>query len=242
MGLALASRWAAAVFAASAVRSRSSGRCGIQLYRADDRHSAPLTGAVAVIGQEQLSWLQYSIAKFKKQYGLSFTLKQGDTQLSASLARTVGPEVRLRQEPARRGGRLDEPVGDLERRPLQAQLARLGLRLRDSLRPDTPASTRRSSGSSRTTSSSRRASSSSSVNTLKARNVMVIDSQDDYSTALATGIDAGSAPGASRSPAVRLEHGDRLLVDRHERVQRRAGRHLRDPDRLGGEHAVEPAA
>jgi branched-chain amino acid transport system substrate-binding protein len=51
--------------------------------------SAPLTGPAAFLGQEQLSWTQFAAANFNKQFGTKFAVKQGDTQLSASLARTI---------------------------------------------------------------------------------------------------------------------------------------------------------
>ena len=51
--------------------------------------AAPLTGPAAFIGQEQLSWAQFAIASYNRQYGSNYKLVQGDTQLSASLARTV---------------------------------------------------------------------------------------------------------------------------------------------------------
>ena len=76
---------ATAVFAASASGPADGdrGHGGVQLHRPTIGIAAPLTGAVAVIGQEQLGWLQYAIANFKKRYGISVTLKQGDTQLAA---------------------------------------------------------------------------------------------------------------------------------------------------------------
>ena len=51
--------------------------------------SAPLTGPAAFLGQEQLSWTQFAASNFNKQFGTKFSVKQGDTQLSASLARTI---------------------------------------------------------------------------------------------------------------------------------------------------------
>jgi len=50
---------------------------------------APLTGPAAFLGQEQLSWVQFAVSKFNKQFGTKFGIVQGDTQLSASLSRTV---------------------------------------------------------------------------------------------------------------------------------------------------------
>ena len=48
---------------------------------------APITGFVAFIGGEQLHWAQYSLDKFNKENGTSFTLSQFDTQdLNPALA------------------------------------------------------------------------------------------------------------------------------------------------------------
>ena len=52
--------------------------------------SAPLTGPAAFIGQEQLSWVQFAAQQYNRQFGSNYKIVQGDTQLSASLARTVG--------------------------------------------------------------------------------------------------------------------------------------------------------
>ena len=51
---------------------------------------APLTGPAAFLGQEQLSWVNFAVYKFNKENGTKFGVAQGDSQLSASLARTVG--------------------------------------------------------------------------------------------------------------------------------------------------------
>ena len=79
----------------------------------------------------------------------------------------------------------------------------------------------------------------SSRGNLKAKNVVVIDSQDDYSVPLASGVSRGlrarNVDGRSR---VRLGGRHRLLVDRRERRERRQRRRLRDAGRVGGEHAL----
>ncbi|HXF98222.1 MAG TPA: branched-chain amino acid ABC transporter substrate-binding protein [Gaiellaceae bacterium] len=51
---------------------------------------APLTGPAAFLGQEQLSWVRFAVSKFNRQYGTRFKVVLADTQLSASLARTAG--------------------------------------------------------------------------------------------------------------------------------------------------------
>jgi branched-chain amino acid transport system substrate-binding protein len=53
----------------------------------------PLTGPAAFLGQEQLSWMRFAVSRFNTQFKTKFRVKQGDTQLSASLARTVGRQM-----------------------------------------------------------------------------------------------------------------------------------------------------
>ena len=53
----------------------------------------PLTGPAAFLGQEQLSWARFAVSRFNTQFKTRFRLKQGDTQLSAALARTVGRQM-----------------------------------------------------------------------------------------------------------------------------------------------------
>jgi branched-chain amino acid transport system substrate-binding protein len=49
----------------------------------------PLTGDAGFIGNEQLSWAKYAVKTLQKQYGLKIQLLQGDTQLSADLASSL---------------------------------------------------------------------------------------------------------------------------------------------------------
>ncbi len=88
----------AAALAAAAVAATLGGRAAPAQAAAGDLASctklnlgvmSPLTGPAAFLGQEQLSWVQFAVSKFNKQYGASFGVVQADTQLSASLARTV---------------------------------------------------------------------------------------------------------------------------------------------------------
>jgi branched-chain amino acid transport system substrate-binding protein len=51
---------------------------------------APLTGPAGFLGQEQLSWTRFAVAQFNRANRTRFKVVQGDSQLSASLARTVG--------------------------------------------------------------------------------------------------------------------------------------------------------
>jgi branched-chain amino acid transport system substrate-binding protein len=51
---------------------------------------APLTGPAAFLGQEQLSWTRFAASQYNRANGTRFKVALGDSQLSASLARTVG--------------------------------------------------------------------------------------------------------------------------------------------------------
>jgi branched-chain amino acid transport system substrate-binding protein len=50
----------------------------------------PLTGPAGFLGQEQLSWLKFGVQKYNKANGTQFAVAEGDTQLKAPVARTVG--------------------------------------------------------------------------------------------------------------------------------------------------------
>jgi branched-chain amino acid transport system substrate-binding protein len=49
----------------------------------------PLTGPAAFLGQEQLSWVRFAAQKYNRANGTRFAVALGDTQLKAPVARTV---------------------------------------------------------------------------------------------------------------------------------------------------------
>lgn len=49
----------------------------------------PLTGGAAFIGNEQLSWLRLAVQKYNRANGTKFKIAPGDTQLKAPVARTI---------------------------------------------------------------------------------------------------------------------------------------------------------
>jgi branched-chain amino acid transport system substrate-binding protein len=49
----------------------------------------PLTGPAAFLGQEQVSWLRFGAQKYNRENGTRFKVVNGDTQLKAPVARTV---------------------------------------------------------------------------------------------------------------------------------------------------------
>jgi branched-chain amino acid transport system substrate-binding protein len=53
----------------------------------------PLTGPAGFLGQEQLSWLKFGVSKYNKARGTKFKIVEGDTQLKAPVALTVGRKL-----------------------------------------------------------------------------------------------------------------------------------------------------
>jgi branched-chain amino acid transport system substrate-binding protein len=51
--------------------------------------NAPLTGPAGFLGQEQLSWASFAVSKYNKEKGTKFKIVQGDSQLDAAKARTA---------------------------------------------------------------------------------------------------------------------------------------------------------
>jgi branched-chain amino acid transport system substrate-binding protein len=149
--------------------------------------SAPLTGPAAFLGQEQLSWSQFAASQFNTQNKTSFKIVQGDTQLSASLARTVGRQFVSNKN-------ILAVVGPSTS---QAVISSAGLFKTAKLAAITPSATRTDLTSGKFPTFFRVNANDAlqsptianfAVKTLKAKRVVVIDSQDDYSTALAKGV------------------------------------------------------
>lgn len=149
---------------------------------------APLTGPAAFLGQEQLSWAKFAVRNFNQQKKTSFKIVQGDSQLSASLARTVG-----RQFIANRN-----IMGVIGGSTSQSVISSAGLFKRVSLASVSGSATRVDLTNGQFPTFFRviphdgvQAPTIANfvVNNLKAKQVVVIDSQDDYSTALAGGLE-----------------------------------------------------
>jgi branched-chain amino acid transport system substrate-binding protein len=51
--------------------------------------NAPLTGGAAFLGQEQLSWARFAVSKYNRANRTRFKIVQGDSQLDAARARTA---------------------------------------------------------------------------------------------------------------------------------------------------------
>jgi branched-chain amino acid transport system substrate-binding protein len=150
--------------------------------------AAPLTGPAAFLGQEQLSWSQFAASNYNKQYGSNYKIVQGDTQLSASLARTVG----------RRFVSNKSVWGVIGPSTSQAVISSAGLFKAAGLAAVSGSATRTdlTLGGKFTTffrvvpNDAVQAPSIAkfAISQLKAKKVVVVDSQDDYSTALAKGL------------------------------------------------------
>jgi branched-chain amino acid transport system substrate-binding protein len=148
---------------------------------------APLTGQAAFLGQEQLSWTRFAIRNFNRQFGTRFRIVLGDSQLSASLARTVGRRlISNRNVMGVVGGSTSQSVissaglfAGVKLASVSGSATRVDLtngqfptffRVVPHDGVQAPTIANYVAGS------------------LRARQVVIIDSQDDYSTALAAGI------------------------------------------------------
>lgn len=149
--------------------------------------AAPLTGPAAFLGQEQLSWVQFAVSNYNKQYGSSYKIVQGDTQLSASLARTVG----------RRFVSNRAVLGVVGPSTSQAVISSAGLFKSANLAAVSGSATRTDLTNGRFPTFFRVVPNDAvqspsianfAISKLGAKKAVVIDSQDDYSTALAKGV------------------------------------------------------
>jgi branched-chain amino acid transport system substrate-binding protein len=150
--------------------------------------AGPLTGPAAFLGQEQLSWSRFAVAQFNRQFKTSFKIVQGDTQLSASLARTVG-----RQFVSNRN-----IMGVIGPSTSQAVISSAGLFKTAKLAAVSGSATRTDLTTAGKFPTFFRVVPNDfvqapsivnfAVSKLGAKKVVVIDSQDDYSTALAKGV------------------------------------------------------
>jgi branched-chain amino acid transport system substrate-binding protein len=81
----------AAAIAATAVGSPAAPQASAQLAACTNvslGFLGPLTGPAGFLGQEQLSWLRFGVQKYNKAQGTRFKIALGDTQLKAPVART----------------------------------------------------------------------------------------------------------------------------------------------------------
>ena len=150
--------------------------------------SGPLTGPAAFLGQEQLSWSRFAVTQFNRQFKTSFKIVQGDTQLSASLARTVG-----RQFVSNRN-----ILGVIGPSTSQAVISSSGLFKTAKLAAVSGSATRTDLTTAGKFPTFFRVVPNDfvqapsivnfAVSKLNAKRVVVIDSQDDYSTALSKGL------------------------------------------------------
>ena len=150
--------------------------------------AGPLTGPAAFLGQEQLSWSKFAAVQYNKQNKTSFKIVQGDTQLSASLARTVGRQFVSKKD----------ILGVIGPSTSQAVISSAGLFKTAKLAAVSGSATRTDLTTAGKFPTFFRVVPNDfvqapsivnfSVKTLKAKHVVVVDSQDDYSTALAKGV------------------------------------------------------
>jgi branched-chain amino acid transport system substrate-binding protein len=151
----------------------------------------PLTGPAGFLGQEQISWLRFGVQKYNKENGTRFKVLEGDTQLKAPVALTVGRKFASnRNVLAVIGGSESQAVrvtGNLFERTSLANVS--GSATAIDLTKGRPY---RSFFRVVPNDGVQGPQIISFVSTnLKARNVVVIDSQDDYSLPLASAITRG---------------------------------------------------
>ncbi len=149
--------------------------------------SAPLTGPAAYLGQEQLSWAQFAVTSFNKQFKTHWSVVQGDTQLSAALARTVGRSIVSNRK----------IYGVVGPSTSQAVISSAGLFKAVRLAAVSPSATRVDLTNGQFPTFFRVVPNDSVqapdianfvAKNLKAKKTIVMDSQDDYSTALAPAV------------------------------------------------------
>lgn len=84
---------ASAVVATAGVAKTSSPAAASQLADCTNvslGFLGPLTGPAGFLGQEQVSWLKFGVQKYNTENGTKFAVAEGDTQLKAPVALTVG--------------------------------------------------------------------------------------------------------------------------------------------------------
>jgi branched-chain amino acid transport system substrate-binding protein len=86
---AAAARTDAAGPAATAAPAKAAVSCGSATIGV----MGPFTGNAASIGQEQLKWSRFALARLNRQYGTSYKLREADTQLVASQAATRATQL-----------------------------------------------------------------------------------------------------------------------------------------------------
>ena len=151
----------------------------------------PLTGPAGFLGQEQISWLRFGVQKYNKANKTRFKVAAGDTQLKAPVARTVARKfVSDRKIVAVIGGSESQAVrvsGNLFEKAALASIS--GSATAVDLTKGRPYTT------------FFRVVPNDAIQApqivtyvagnLKAKNVVVIDSQDDYSLPLASAVSRG---------------------------------------------------
>ena len=190
--LALVALAAAAVAASASSRpSAGDGQASadaINCRGASLGFAGPLTGPAAFLGQEQLSWSKFAVRQYNRQFRTSFRIVQGDTQLSAALSRTV----------ARQFVSNSAIAGVIGPSTSQGVISGAGLFKTAGLAAVSPSATRTDLTTSGKYPTFFRVVPNDfvqapsivnfTIGTLKAKRVMVLDSQDDYSTALSRAV------------------------------------------------------
>jgi branched-chain amino acid transport system substrate-binding protein len=191
-GIALALALLVGAVAAATAIAKTSGSTATAAAAADCRGAslgimAPLTGPAAFLGQEQLSWSQFAVQNYNRAHKTSFKIVQGDSQLSAALARTVGRQFVSNKN----------IMGVIGGSTSQSVISSAGLFKTAKLASVSGSATRTDLTKGKYPTFFRVVPNDSVqapnianylVGKLRVKSVVVIDSQDDYSTALAPAV------------------------------------------------------
>jgi branched-chain amino acid transport system substrate-binding protein len=166
--------------AATRVGACTSGQIGFM---------GPITGPAASLGKEQLNWARFAIAGLDRANSTHFTVLQGDTQLNPKLALSVAKKFAANKSLLATVG----PAGSQEAMTVGPVFARAALPYVSSLATHVPLAQGKYPTLSRVVGSDEAQGRSDAlfmVNRLHARNVVVIDDQEAYSTRLAASVTA----------------------------------------------------
>ncbi len=173
----------------------------------------PLTGDAGFLGNEQLSWAKYAVKTLAPKYGLKIQLLQGDTQLSADLAPR---RSRRSTSPTRRSSRSSAPSTSGAVQATSQTLFQAGIA---HISPSATRTALTKGANKQATPGFFRvvpdddiqgpADALYMVDKLKAKKVVVVDSQEPYSVGLANAIERDAEGQGRHDPARVGQHRTR---------------------------------
>jgi branched-chain amino acid transport system substrate-binding protein len=183
-----AAAMAAAAIAKPAAGTRPARADAVDCPAASIGFAGPLTGSAAFLGQEQISWSRFAAAQYNREFKTSFRIVPGDTQRSPALARSVGRQFVENKS----------ILGVIGPSTSQAVIASAGLFKAAGLAAVSSSAARTDLTTGGAFPTFFRVVPNDfvqapsivdfAITSLQSKRVVVIDSQDDYSTALAGGV------------------------------------------------------